>query len=186
MSDLFQQHGLTLRDVQPGDAPALVEILNYYVLNSVATLDTEPLEAAFFDAKFKAVEAFGGPFLVLASQESDKALAYAYGAAYRPKKGYNSTTELTIYLDPSITGKGIGPALLHALVERCRAAGFKLAISVITVDPAVGAASMPSGKLHLRAGFQLKGELESVATKNGQFWDTAEFTLDLAPHRTTP
>lgn len=163
----------------------MVRILSHYVETSIVTLDTEVPSTHAIRTKIETLQAFGAPFGVMRGLDSTM-IGYAYGAPYRPKKGYNSSVELSIYLDHAHTGQGYGSQLLNWLVNACRLAGFKLAISVITVDPAIGAENMPSGKLHRTAGFQCVGTIPTVAKKFQQYWDTATFTLDLQPHQTKP
>ena len=180
-----QMTGFTIRPAEPRDAPAMASILRHYIQSSAVTLDITPPVSSSFDEKIKTIQDFGGPFGVL-TDDQECVVGYGYGATYRPKKGYNCSIELTIYLAPGVTGQGLGRRMLNWLIDQCRASGFKLAISVITVDPKVGAHNMPSGKLHLRLGFSYVGTIHNVASKFDQYWDTATFTLDLAPTRAKP
>ena len=160
-------------------------ILSHYVKTSIVTLDTDAPSIQDIEHKIETLQAFGAPFGVMTDAKGNM-MGYAYGAPYRPKKGYDSSVELSIYLAPSHTSQGHGLTLLRWLVDACRQAGFKLAISVITVDPAVGAEAMPSGRVHRTAGFQYVGTIQTVARKFQRYWDTATFTLDLQPDRTQP
>jgi L-amino acid N-acyltransferase YncA len=79
-----------------------------------------------------------------------------------------------VYLSPGCTGRGIGTALLGALLAGCAAAGARQVIAVIadTGSPA-------SAALHSRLGFADVGKLPKVGFKFGRWVDTALMQKDL-------
>ena len=93
---------------------------------------------------------------------------YAYASPWRPKPAYRHTAEDTVYLDPRHTGRGVGTALLAALLERCATAGVRQVVSVVA-DVPEAAGSIP---LHRRFGFTEAGRLTAVGHKHGRWIDT--------------
>ena len=93
---------------------------------------------------------------------------YAYASPWRPKPAYRHTAEDTVYLDPRHTGRGVGTALLAALLERCATAGVRQVVSVVAEVPEA-AGSIP---LHRRFGFTEAGRLTAVGHKHGRWIDT--------------
>jgi phosphinothricin acetyltransferase len=61
-------------------------------------------------------------------------VGYAYANAYRPRPGYRFTVEDSVYSSPDAQGKGIGSALLNALIVASSKAGFRLMVAVIGVS----------------------------------------------------
>jgi phosphinothricin acetyltransferase len=82
---------------------------------------------------------------------------------------YAGVAELSVYVAARARGKGVGRALLDALVAASEAAGFWTLQAV--VFPENGA----SIALHARCGFRLVGRRERIA-RNGSHWqDTLLF-----------
>ncbi|MFD9949785.1 GNAT family N-acetyltransferase [Nonomuraea sp. NPDC059023] len=158
-----------IRPVTEADLPAVADIYAHYVLNTVATFEENPPEPGFWRAK----AASGLPFLVA---EADGAVGgFAYAGQYRPKPAYRHSLEDTVYLAPGFTGRGLGRALLEALVAACRDSGARQIIAVIADggDPA-------SAKLHRALGFREAGRLRAVGFKHGRWLDTVLMQLDLS------
>jgi L-amino acid N-acyltransferase YncA len=101
-------------------------------------------------------------------------VGFAYAAPWRPKSAYRYTVENTVYLAPGVTGRGIGAALLTALIDHAAAAGCHQMIAVIadTGSPA-------SARLHRRLGFTDAGRLHAVGFKLGRWIDTRLMQRDL-------
>jgi len=99
------------------------------------------------------------PFLVAVSP-SNQVLGYALVTPWRQKKAYRYTVENSIYLRPAATGKGLGRALLGALLEASKAAGLKEVLAVVADKGAEG-----SLKLHEAFGFKEIGRMGRVGFK---------------------
>lgn len=154
---------ITLRLVEERDIPQLVEIYNYYVINSVVTFDLEKLTADDWQTKLEYLRSLSLPFLV-AESGSGQLLGFAYLAPWRQKAAYKRTVENSIYLRPAAIGKRIGTKLLAELIERGRAAGIKEIVAVISDK---GAES--SIALHESFGFKNQGHLGKVGFKFGRW-----------------
>jgi phosphinothricin acetyltransferase len=157
---------VTIRGAYETDLPAVVEIYNYYVLNSVVTFDMETLKLNDWIEKFRWLQGLKLPFLVAVS-ESGYVLGFAYVAPWRQKAAYKRTVENSIYLRPSATGKRIGTKLLEALIEESRANGVKEIVAVISDK---GAES--SVQMHESLGFVHQGHLGKVGFKFGRWLGT--------------
>jgi phosphinothricin acetyltransferase len=108
----------------------------------------------------------GFPYL---TAEADGAFAgYAYAAAYRLRPAYRFTVENSVYVTPSVRRRGVGRALLNALIDECGRRGFRQMIAVIG-DSRTQQASVA---LHKAAGFRVTGTLDDVGFKHGRWLDT--------------
>lgn len=148
------------------DLPAMVEIYNYYIQNSVVTFDIEPITYEDWASKFKWISDLGLPFIV-AESPSGQIIGFAYVAPWRQKAAFKRTVEDSVYLRPAAIGKRVGTKLLAELLERAKAAGVKEVVAVISDK---GAES--SIALHERFGFKRQGHLGKVGFKFGRWLGT--------------
>ncbi len=155
-----------IRDATSRDIPHMLEIYNHYVLNSTVTFDEDPLTLTEMRSKFAKVQQLGYPWLVAVSPRG-VILGYAYVIPWKPKAAYRFTVENSIYLGPASTGKGLGRALMAALLPRAKAAGVKEVIAVIA-DKGADA----SLALHRNFGFTEIGHMGKVGFKFGRWLGT--------------
>lgn len=156
----------TIRLATEQDLPAMVEIYNYYIQNSVVTFDMEPMVLADWSAKFKWINDLGLPFIV-AQSPSGQIIGFAYVAPWRQKAAFKRTVEDSIYLRPAAIGKRVGTKLLTELLTLSKAAGVKEVVAVISDKGAESSIAM-----HERFGFKHQGHLGKVGFKFGRWLGT--------------
>jgi L-amino acid N-acyltransferase YncA len=78
---------------------------------------------------------------------------------------YEGVAELAIYVAASERGRGVGRALLEALVESAESRG------VWTLQAATIAENLPSLALLVRCGFRTVGRRERIAKRDGRWHD---------------
>ncbi|UNO43585.1 GNAT family N-acetyltransferase [Streptomyces sp. MST-110588] len=154
-----------IRSAGPADLDAVAEIFEHYVSHTVITFEQTPPTVAEWRRRFDDLTGRGLPFLV--AELDGEVAGYAYAGPWRPKPAYRYTVEDTVYLAPHLTGKGLGGALLEALLTRCVQAGLRQMVAVIA-DTGNGA----SIALHRRSGFTHAGRLTGVGHKHGRSVDT--------------
>jgi L-amino acid N-acyltransferase YncA len=174
------QTGLILRDSRAEDIPALTRIYAHSVRHGLASFELEPPDAAEMARRREAVLAGGYPHL-LATDAAGEVLGYAYASAYRSRPAYRFAVENSVYVAPEAGRRGIGRALLPALVARCTAAGFRLMVAVI--GDSGNAASIG---LHAGCGFRHAGLLPAVGWKHGRWVDSVLMTLPLGEGAAAP
>lgn len=153
-----------IRDAAERDMAAVAEIYRGYVLDGLASFETEPPSVGEMDRRRQGIQQSGLPYYVA---EVDGTVAgYAYAGRYRARVAYRYTVEDSIYVSPDRSGRGVGLALLSALIERCTALGYRQMLAVI--GDSGNAASI---RLHERAGFRNVGLLPSVGFKLGRWVD---------------
>lgn len=148
-----------IRETVAEDLPDIREIYNYYVANSVVTFDEDAMTLREWRSKFTYLTKLKMPFIVAVSP-SGQVLGYALVSPWKQKRAYRYTVENSIYLRAASTGKGLGRALMVALIERSRDVGLKEIIAVI----ADGGAEA-SLKLHEDFGFKEIGRMGRVGFK---------------------
>ncbi|GIJ70856.1 GNAT family N-acetyltransferase [Virgisporangium ochraceum] len=149
----------------PADLGAVARIYAHYVTDTVVTFEETPPTVADWRARHDDLAARGLPFLV-ATVDGEVA-GYAYAGPWRPKPAYRHTVEDSVYLAPGFTGRGLGRALLAAVLDGCAAAGMRQVVAVIA-----DTGSDASAALHRRLGFANAGRLTAVGHKHGRWVDT--------------
>src|SRR3546814_16105932 len=71
----------------------------------------------------------GMPYLL--AELNNRIVGYCYASLYRPRVAYRYTIEDSIYLEEGQSGRGLGKALLSALIERCEQGPWRQMIAVI-------------------------------------------------------
>src|SRR4051812_42221208 len=118
-----------IRTATPADIPAIVRIYAEAVVAGTATFELDPPGEAEMAARMAHITDGGYPYLVA---ELDGAFAgYAYAAAYRIRPAYRFTVENSLYVEPGAQRRGVGRALLEALIEACGKRGFRQMVAVI-------------------------------------------------------
>jgi L-amino acid N-acyltransferase YncA len=154
-----------VRPADAADLTAVAGIFAHYVAHTVITFEETAPTVAQWRQRFEDLTARGLPFLV--AEVSGDVAGYAYAAPWRPKPAYRFTVEDTVYLAPGRTGRGLGGALLGALLDRCAPTGVRNVVAVVA-DTGDGA----STALHRRFGFTDAGRLTAVGFKHGRWVDT--------------
>lgn len=148
-----------IRPARAADLPAVREIYNYYVANSTVTFDEDAMTLREWKQKYAMLQKLGMPFLV-AESPSGQLLGYALVTPWKAKRAYRFTVEDSIYLGPAASGKGLGRALLGALIEASKAAGLKEILAVIADQGADASIA-----LHEKFGFTEIGRMGRVGFK---------------------
>ncbi len=168
-----------IRAATIADAQFIADIYAHYVLEGTATFETEPPDAQEIAARMEKVFEGGYPWLV-ASGEDGSILGYASASRFHPREGYRLTCEASIYVRTDAMRRGIGTALIEALVAACETMGMRQAIAVIAgTEPA-------SVVLHARAGYRPGGTLENVGRKHGKWIDVFFMQRQLGEGADTP
>lgn len=165
-------------DIRPAeirDIPDIREIYNYYVTNSVVTFDEDTWSVAQWREKFDHLQRLGLPFLV-AESPGGQILGYALVQPMSSKSAYRYSVENSIYLGQAATGKGLGRALLVALIDACQEAGIRQMVAVISDKGAEASIA-----LHEKLGFVEVGRMGRVGYKFGRWLGTIYLQKSLKP-----
>lgn len=163
---------MLLRDATEADIPAITAIANEAIANTTANWSDAPISVAEQLEWFATRTAAGYPVLV--ADVAGEVAGYASYGQFRPKVGYRSCMENSVYINPEFHGQGIGKALLELLLERARTAG------VHTVVASVEAGNLASIRLHEKFGFAEVGRFPQIGEKFGRWLDCVflQVTLD--------
>jgi L-amino acid N-acyltransferase YncA len=156
---------LEILDAEPHHMDAVRSIYGRYVLHALCTFEEEVPTATQMLSRRADVLRLGLPYLV--AVVDGEVAGYAYAGAYRARPAYRRTVENSVYIAQGMQGRGIGRALLAALIERCSRAGLSQMVAVVGDSANTG-----SIRLHESLGFEHVGVLRDVGFKFGRWVDT--------------
>ena len=169
---------IAIRDAAEDDMPAVQAIYADHVLHGLASFEEVPPTADDLMERRAAVLRAGLPYLI--AEQAGRVVGYSYATAYRTRTAYRYTIEDSVYVAQGLGGRGIGSALLAALIERCEIGRWRQMLAII--GDSGNAASIG---LHRRFGFQPAGTLHAVGFKLGRWVDTVLLQRPLGPGSAT-
>lgn len=113
------------------DLELVKEIYDYYIKNSTATYYTEKISIdelkEFIPVHHKKYKSF----MIINDNEP---CGFCYLSQYKKRQAYDRTAELSLYLKPEYTGKGIGKVVLAYLEKVAKNSGISVLIGIISGD----------------------------------------------------
>ena len=160
-----------IRKATEKDLAAILEIVNYNILNTTSIYDYEPRtldqQKAIFDDKVKA----DFPLIVI---EFDNQIAgFGTYGTFRFKEGYKFTVEHSVYVSINYQGKGFGKLLLAELIKLAKKQKLHTMIAVIDAE------NQNSVEFHKQFGFETVGLIKQSAYKFDKWLDTVFMQLIL-------
>ena len=186
------EHTMTIRDATLADADAICRIYNQGIEDRVATLETEmrtPAERREWLAArgprhpVLLAETTGGvgrttephtlpnrppttqAGLAAPATINPAPIAWASLNRFNPRPAYDHVADLSVYVERAWRGRGVGRALLGALVERARAIGYHKLVLAAFPENAGGMA------LYARLGFTRVGIYREQGLLDGRWVD---------------
>lgn len=149
-----------IREVKLSDAKAIVDIYNYYILNTNITFEEKQLTVD--DMEERIIEkTTKHPWIVY--ERNGQVIGYAYLSGWHSRSAYRYSNEASIYLDRNEKGHGIGKELFSKLLEISKGYGVHTIVSGITIP------NKESISLHEKFGFKKIAEFEEIGFKNNKW-----------------
>lgn len=164
---------MCIRPAAELDSDAIAAIYAHHVLTGNASYELDPPSVSDMRQRLIAVMEAGWPYLV--AEIAGEVVGYASASQFRPRAAYAYACEDSIYVREDKVGRGIGRALLDALVVEATAYGFRQMVAVI------GGAEPASIRLHAACGFREAGRLEGLGWKHGRWLDSVYMQRALGP-----
>jgi L-amino acid N-acyltransferase YncA len=169
----------SIRPADPHDIPAITAIYDTAVRHGTASFELDPPDEKEMCRRYEALRAAGYPYLV--AEIAGAIAGYAYAGPYRERPAYRWSIENSVYVAEQSQRRGVGRALLEALIAEAQQGGFRQMIAVIG-----DSANTASIELHRLAGFRLVGTFDNVGFKFGRWLDTVLMQRPLGHGASTP
>ena len=154
---------LEIRDATPADASSIARIYNQGIEDRVATLETE-LRSPEERAAWLAAREPRHPVLV-AVDGSGATLGWASLNRFNPRPAYDHVADFSVYVSRESRGRGVGNALLGALIDRAHTLGYhKLVLAAFP-------SNAPGLRLYARHGFTQVGVYHEQGMLDGEWVD---------------
>ncbi|KAI4211695.1 MAG: hypothetical protein LQ351_005598 [Letrouitia transgressa] len=164
-----------IREATSTDILQIHQIHAYYIEKTVMNFSYVQSSVEDLRKDFYHTVSTGFPYFVAVYEESVS--GYAYAQPFHQRAGYVHTAELSIFLHPEATGRGIGSRLLQAVIDALTECGeIKQLIAVIAIDPKDDEAERLR-RFYAKAGFVEVGHLRAVGWKFDQWLDTRYMQL---------
>lgn len=159
-----------IREVRNNDAKAIIDIYNYYIKHTVITFEEEMITSDEILKRMLLIQK-NYPWYVYI--EDGKVIGYAYANKWKERSAYRFAVEISIYLEPGHTGKGIGSKLMKHLLENLKLRDIHCVIGGITIPNAGSIA------IHEKFGFKKVAHFEKVGYKFDKWLDVGYWQLNI-------
>jgi phosphinothricin acetyltransferase len=151
-----------LEPITLADREEIIDIFNFYTENSFAAYTETPLPYEMFDTFIQI--SWGYPS-VTARNEADSVIGFGMLRPYSQLPAFSRTAELTCFIRPGWTGRGIGRGVLEHLEAKGREMG------IATIIASISSLNEGSIRFHLQNGFRECGRFVEVGVKKGMMFD---------------
>jgi phosphinothricin acetyltransferase len=161
-----------VRAATEDDLEPLNDVYNHYVRETHVTFDLEPVT---MEKRREWFSHYGsdGPHRLLVAEAAEKVIGFASSSRFRPKPGYDTSVETSVYIAPDSVGRGAGKRLYEALFKSLEGEDIHRAYAGIALpNPA-------SIALHERFGFKRVALFTEQGRKFDRYWDVAWFEKPL-------
>lgn len=149
-----------IRLVRISDAKDIVDIYNYYILNTNITFEEEEVTIKEMEDRIRE-KIKSHPWIVY--EEDNKVIGYAYLSQWHNRSAYKFSSESSIYLDINSRGKKIGIKLYEELLRVAKEYNIHTIVAGITIpnDASIG--------IHEKLGFEKIAEFKEIGFKDNQW-----------------
>jgi L-amino acid N-acyltransferase YncA len=152
----------TLKSMTKEHRTPVIDIFNHFIENSYAAYMDKKVGYDFFNLFLGMSNGYPA---VVAKNGSDEIVGFALMHAYHPANAFERTAELTYFIHPDHTGKGIGKNFLDLFIKESRKRGIDSLVASIS--------SLNEGslKFHRKFGFEECGRFKNIGRKFGNDFD---------------
>lgn len=149
--------------ISPADREGIIDTFNYYIEHSFAAYPENKVPYEFFGFFLHAIS--GYPNAVV-KDENKTLLGFCMLRPHSPMPTFSGTAEISYFISPEYTGKGIGSTMMEYLLSGAREKGLHCILANIS--------SLNEGSIrfHSQHGFSECGRFREAGKKNGKFFDT--------------
>jgi phosphinothricin acetyltransferase len=167
---------LEIRDATAADCDGMLTIYNEIVSNSTAIFSEVPRSQEQQQYWFE--DRASNDLPVLVACDASGVIGFASYGSFRAWPGYRHSVENSIYIAAAARKRGVGTALLGALVERAAAAQLH------TIIAGIDGENIGSMRLHEKLGYTRVAHIKQVGRKFDRWLDLTFYQrmLDVTGH----
>lgn len=162
---------INIRSYQTEDTQAILEIINYNILNSTALYDYTI--RTFEQQKNILEDKIAKGFPVIVAEIEGNLAGFGMYADFRFREAYKFTVEHSVYVNNDFQGKGIGKQLLETLIQLAQKQKLHTMIAVIDAE------NQNSVEFHQKFGFKTVGIIKESGYKFDRWLDSVFMQLIL-------
>lgn len=152
---------LRYRDATYADLEKIVAIYNTTIASRMVTADTEPVSVASRERWFGEHNATKRPLWIIENSEGE-IVGWVSFQSFYGRPAYDATVEISIYMDESQRGKGLGKEVLQYCIKRAPDFGIRTLLGFIFAH------NEASLKLFRHFGFEDWATLPGIALLDGE------------------
>lgn len=158
--------GLLFEEIGEAHLAEVLDIYNYYVLNTTVSFHTEPQSLPGIRQSVLS----GDPrFKSYAIMQDGEMLGYVLIARHKNKQAYDTSGEISIYLKPGCGGRGLGGHALRFIEERAAELRFHVLVATVCAD------NEPSRRLFVKHGYEQSALFKEIGSKFGRWLDIVSY-----------
>lgn len=151
-----------LESVSTEDREPIIDIFNYYVEHTFAAYPESKVPYGFFDVL---LGMSAGYPTVVAKDKSGKVIGFGMLRKHSLMPAFLEVAEITYFIMPDCTGRGIGSAMLELLVREAKKK------HITSILASISSLNQGSIAFHEKHGFKECGCFQKIGRKNGQVFD---------------
>ena len=151
-----------LEPISTNDRESVIDIFNYYVENSFAAYPETKVPYEFFEMFLKMSDGYPR---VSARDKRDMIIGFGMLRVHNPLPTFSHVAEITYFIAPEHTGRGIGTSILEYLIQGAK----KKNISSILAS--ISSRNERSIAFHEKNGFRECGRFQNIGIKREEFFD---------------
>ena len=160
---------IEIRPYSTEDTQAILDIINYNILNSTALYDYHPRSLTQQTTILE--EKLTKDFPVIVALADKKVVGFGYYSEFRFREAYKFTVEHSVYVANDYHGKGIGKLLMETLINLARKQKLHTMIAVIDAE------NQSSVEFHEKFGFKTVGIIKESGYKFDRWLDSVFMQL---------
>jgi phosphinothricin acetyltransferase len=157
-----------IRTFKTEDINEIREIYNYYILNSTVTFEENPVS---YNEMHKRIQDVVIKFPWIVYEKAGQILGYAFAKEWKSRSGYLHSAEISVYLKPNESKKGLGTLLYSELIKRLIKMDFHAIIGGIALPNEASIA------LHEKFNFKKVAHFKEVGYKFNKWIDVSYWEL---------
>jgi L-amino acid N-acyltransferase YncA len=158
--------------ISVGDCKEIIDIFNYYIEHSFAAYPEQTVSEGFSGMIMAQCAQYPS---VTVKTHDGTIVGFGLLHAHNPMPAFSRSAEITYFIRPDMTGKGIGTGILAFLETEAK----KGNISVLLAN--ISSKNNGSIRFHQKNGFIECGRFRNVGEKKGVIFDTVWMQKEIDP-----